>query len=355
MPANKNAVTRYYILDNLLSNRYHNYSTEDLLQLVNEKLAELGQNPVSRRTIELDLHYLEYDGPFLAEIDHYQIDDVNPQNNKSIKKYCHRYTDPSFSIFKKKMTEDEKFLLSEAFSILKQFDGLPNLKGLDNLRESLNIRTNKQIISFTKNIVNNSSLLNELFTTIAQKQVIELHYHRFDSLNEDKLIVVNPYLLKEYNLRWYLIASAYTDGKLLTIALDRILSIAPLPTKKYIQYAGDINERFEDIIGITLNENNPLLTILFWVKDSSIDYVKTKPLHESQRHYREENEITLRKQYPIFEGGGFFSIECIENYELIRELTAFGKDLIVLSPKDIQDKVFKRISETHEIYHLLRK
>lgn len=62
MPANKNAVTRYYILDKLLANRYHNYSTEDLCRLVNEELEEREQH-VSRRTIELDLHYLEHLNP----------------------------------------------------------------------------------------------------------------------------------------------------------------------------------------------------------------------------------------------------------------------------------------------------
>ena len=31
MPANKNAMTRYKILDDLLSNRYHNYSLDDLI------------------------------------------------------------------------------------------------------------------------------------------------------------------------------------------------------------------------------------------------------------------------------------------------------------------------------------
>jgi hypothetical protein len=41
----------------------------------------------------------------------------------------------------------------------------------------------------------------------------------------------------------------------------------------------------------------------------------------------------------MLKGGAFFSIECIENYELIRELTSFGKDLIVLSPTNIQQKV----------------
>ena len=39
MPANKNAMTRYKILDGLLSNRYHNYSLDDLTEEVNYRLS----------------------------------------------------------------------------------------------------------------------------------------------------------------------------------------------------------------------------------------------------------------------------------------------------------------------------
>lgn len=41
MPANKNAMTRYKILDDLLSNRYHNYSLDDLTEEVNLRLSEM--------------------------------------------------------------------------------------------------------------------------------------------------------------------------------------------------------------------------------------------------------------------------------------------------------------------------
>ena len=349
MPANKNAVTRYYILDKLLANRYHHYSTEDLCRLVNEELAEREQH-VSRRTIELDLHYLEHESPFVAEIEHYQIDDISPRTLKTIKKCCHRYKDPNFSIFKKEMKEDEKYLLNEALSMLGQFDGLPNLEGLESLRKSLKVKTDRQIVSFTKNPIENSTILGELFTTISQQQVVELHYHRFDTPDEDKQLIVHPYLLKEYNRRWYLIA-ADTDRVLLTFALDRIDKVVPLPVRKYIPYDGDLNERFEDIVGVTLYEERPVQTIVFWVSDYSKDYVATKPLHESQRNIRNEREEELRQQYPKLEGGRFFSIECIENYELIRELTSFGANLVVLSPKDIQEKVTERISEMCEKYN----
>ncbi len=353
MPANKNAVTRYYILDKLLANRYHNYSTEDLRQLVNEELEELNQEPVSRRTIELDLQYLEYEGPFLAEIEHYQIDVPSQNNpNKTVKKSCHRYADPSFSIFKKDMTDDEKYLLSEALSLLGQFDGLPNLDGLEALRKGLNVKTERQIISFTKNPLENSTLLGELFTSISQKQVVELHYHRFDTPEEDRITIVHPYLLKEYNRRWYLIAAAEDTGKILNFALDRIDRIVPLPGHRHVEYKGDLNERFEDIVGVTLYEDRPVQTILFWVSDRSKDYVATKPIHESQKYYRGEKEAELRRQYPMLEGGAFFTIDCIENYELIRELTSFGADLVVLSPEEVRRSVIQRIEEIYQVYHV---
>lgn len=76
MPANKNAMTRYKILDDLLSNRYHNYSLDDLTEEVNLRLSEMYPDPngVVRRTIEKDIFYLEYEGPFMVDIERYMVD-----------------------------------------------------------------------------------------------------------------------------------------------------------------------------------------------------------------------------------------------------------------------------------------
>ncbi len=355
MPANKNAETRYKILDRLLANRYCHYSTEDLRQRVNEELIEMDIKPVGKRTIEYDLNYIEH-GPFQADIEHYQIDEVSQTNpNKTVKKSCHRYRDRSFSIFQQKLTDEEKHLLGEVFSILGQFDGLPNLEGLERLRESLQVKTDRQIVSFTKNPLEGKNLLGELFTAISQRQVVELHFHKFDTPEIDRTVIVHPYMLKEYNRRWFLIAAAEDTGKILNFALDRIGSVEMLPTHHYVEYDGDLNERFEDIVGVSLYDNRPVQTILFWVSDRSKDYVATKPIHESQKHYRNEKEAELRRRYPMLEGGAFFSIDCIENYELIRELISFREDLIVLSPDNIRDTVMERITAMYESYRPWRK
>ncbi len=239
---------------------HQHLSTEDLRERVNEELEEMSMKPVSRRTIELDLNYLE-NGPFAADIEHYHIDEVSQTNpDKTVTKLYHRYRDRSFSIFQQKMSEEEKVLLREAMSLLGQFDGLPNLDRLEALRSGLDIRPARQIISFTKNPLENSNLLGELFTSISQRLVLELHYHLFN-----------------------------------------------------------------------------------------------RPLHESQRNISGDREAGLRRRYPMLTGGRFFSIECIENYELIRELTSFREDLIVLSPDNIRDTVMERIAAMYEMYKPWRK
>lgn len=357
MPANKNAMTRYKILDELLSSRYHNYSLDDLTEEVSNRLADMypDTNGVVRRTIEKDIYYLEYEGPFMVDIERYSVPSYSKEKQKSYMKQCLRYAQPSFSIFKKEMTNDEEYLLSEALSLLGQFEGLPNLDALEGLRLGLGVKRNERhIISFTKNPLENSNLLGELFTAASQKQVIEIHYHKFSDPEQELVVNLHPYLLKEYNRRWYLFAAAEDDEKMLCFGLDRIDKVVPLPSHKYVEYDGDLNERFEDIIGVTLFEDSPVYPIIFWVSDFSKDYVLTKPIHESQKRVNVNKVLSLREQYPSLINGIFLQINCRDNYELIRELASFGKDLIVLSPSVIQDKVWNRINSMNEEYIKIR-
>ncbi|MCI6168570.1 MAG: WYL domain-containing protein [Muribaculaceae bacterium] len=342
------------ILDELLSNRYHDYSLDDLTNEVSRRLSEIYSDTkgVVRRTIEKDINYLEYEGPFMAEIERKWMPYVNSDGKTSQKK-CLRYKDPSFSIFRKALSDEEKYLLKEAFSLLGQFDGLPNLEALEALRKSLELPEDEQcpIISFTKNPLENSNLLGELFVAISQKQVIELSYHTFANSEDVKRIVLHPYLLKEYNRRWFVIGAADCDGKILNFSLDRIDKVVPQPSLTYTTCPVDLAERFEDIIGVTFVEENPVYKIIFWASDITKDYIKTKPIHESQRNIQDN----LHDEYPALIGGAFFRIDCKKNYELIRELSSFGKDLIVLSPFEIRCDIYARISQMKEIYKLIEK
>lgn len=343
MATNKNALIRYKHLDTLLSDRHHYYDINDLTEKVNDMLLEEGFQTVTRRCIEKDLVYLS-ERPFCAPIKRFK------HNGKN----CVAYKNPSFSIFIQEMSREERHLLRELLNTLGQFDGLDNFKWLDDFKIGQGLDERRRIICFSNNpYLQNSNLLGILFDHISNEVVIRLDYHTFTDTTV-RSIAFHPYLLKQYNDRWFLLGAADDDGKILTFALDRIDNVEPLPEKKYAPCPDNLSDRFEDIVGVTLYEDRPIEHIVFWASDASKDYITTKPIHESQTSIKGEAENNLRGKYPQLDGGAFFSIDCIQNYELIRELCSFGKELIVLEPSSIRDEAFKRISMMVDKYLSLR-
>ena len=344
MPTNKNALIRYKYLDSLLSDYHHFYDIHDLTEKVNDMLYEDGFPEVTQRCIEKDINTLEY-APFSAPIERF---------NKNGKR-CIHYENRSFSIFKKEISREEQNLLREVLSTIGQFDGLDNFGWLEDFKIGLHIEERRQIISFSNNpYLQNSNLLGTLFDNISNEVVIKLSYHTFSD-ETIRSIDFHPYLLKQYNDRWFLLGAADSDKKILNFALDRIDKVEPLPEKKYIECPDDIFERFEDIVGVSFYEERPIEHMLLWVSDVSKGYVDTKPIHGSYTPIRNNTELQLRSQYPQLQGGVFFTLDCIPNYELIRELCSYGKELIVLqSDGHIQDEIYRRISEMNDLYSIVR-
>lgn len=345
MPINKNAFIRYKYLDRLLSDRHHYYDINDLTKKVNDLMErdELGLSVV-RRTIEKDLLALQLT-PFHAPIE------CEKRNGKNV----YRYIDKSFSIFSQELSREERNLLREVLSTIGQFDGLDNFQWLEDFKIGLGLEERRKIISFSNNpYLKNSNLLGTLFDNISNEVVIHLSYHTFSDKNT-RAIDFHPYLLKQYNDRWFLLGAADSDGRILTFALDRIDKVEPQPERKYISCPDNLSERFEDIVGVTYFEDCHIEHILFWVSDFSKDYIDTKPLHGSQTLLQGNEEQQLREQYPQLEGGAFFTIDCIKNYELIRLLCSHGQDLIVLqSDGTILDDIYRRIHDMYEKYSKLR-
>ena len=334
----KNAIMRYKILDSLLSNRNRYYSISELLEKVNEALELDGMEPVSRRCIEKDLNTLEC-APYEAVIERVWYHG----------KKCIRYAEEGFSIFTKKLTDEEENLLSEVLNTIGQFDGLDTFEWLDSLKKRLDIKEHRRIIQFDSNpYFEGRNLIGSLFTAISNKQVLALKYHTFKD-PQVKEVVVYPYLLKEYNNRWFLIVGV-EDGTILNFALDRIDDFKPMPHIDYIEPDEDLESRFDDIVGVTLFKDKPTEDILLWVNEEGFQYVKTKPLHGSQRDVKGEEDKTMREKYPALQGGRFFRLQCILNYELEQLLMSKMNQLVVLEPATLKDSLINRIKKMDSLY-----
>ena len=184
--------------------------------------------------------------------------------------------------------------------------------------------------------------------------VIKLSYHTFSD-ETIRSIVFHPYLLKQYNDRWYLLGAADIDMVILHFPLDRIDNVEPLPERKYVNCTDDLSERFEDIVGVTYYKDLPVEHILCWVSDKSKGYIETKPIHGSYTPQKGEAELQFRRDFPQLQGGLFFTLDCINNFELVRELCSYGKELIVLrSNGTVADDVNKWVCGMNERYSGLR-
>lgn len=339
MPTNKNAVIRYRYIDELLSNRNKQYSTADIADIVNEKLVRDGYAEVSLRCIQKDIKALEEE-VFCAEI--------TRENIRG--KECVYYTDPSYSIFTKKLSQEEQSLLSEILSTLGQFDGLDNFEWLDSLKQRLNVEDRKRIITFSHNpYLHNSNLLGGLFNVISNRVVIKVYYHKFGEADSSREYIIHPYHLKQFNDRWYLLG-ACDDSYIVTLPLDRIDGYEPLYNISYCEPTEDLEQRFEDIIGITLYGDRELQSILLWVSDKQYPYIETKPIHGSQKLVKGAKADALRTEHNRLIGGYFVEIKCIPNRELMMLLASFLDEVVLLSPQPLVEEMACYIKKMHDNY-----
>ena len=330
---------RYKILDSLLSNRNRYYTITDLLDKVNEALELDGMEPVSRRCIEKDLNALEC-APYDADI---------TRDWKNGRKYI-RYEEEGFSIFTKKLSEDEENLLSEVLNTLGQFEGLDSFEWLDGLKSRLDIKEHRRIIQFDSNpYLKNSNLLGSLFTAISNKQVLALKYHTFNN-PEVREVIVHPYLLKEYNKRWFLFVGT-ENCAVLNFAIDRIDGFEPMP---HIEPSEELAERFDDIVGVTIYQDSQAESILLWVAKEQYPYIKTKPIHGSQREIKGERLAALQERYAALGEGIFIELNCIVNYELEQLLMSFMDKVVVLSPESLSESMYSRVCNLKAKYEALR-
>lgn len=335
MPTNKNALIRMKIIDECLRSRTRKWTWRDILEKVNIILEIEQIEPVKKTTFYEDLKEIE-SGFYGGEIERIRDGKV----------YYLRYLDPNFSILKETISEKEANQIKSALSILSRFKGAPQFEWVNEIIPSIQsklgfINSERKIIEFHENIdYSGLELISPLFELINNKQTAVIEYRGF-SHRESRFIEISPQYLKQYNNRWYLYGLNVLYGKEIQIyPLDRIMGLKESSSKYAELVDFDWSDYFADMMGVSrLSESNePQLVKLLILDAEQASYIKTKPLHWSQKK--------LKRTKNGFET----SIKVLLNYELQKILLSFGSKIVVLSPKSLKDKLFKHIISMQENY-----
>lgn len=368
MPTNKNAVIRYMYLDQMLSDRYNKYTCEDLLKKVNERLELAGYTTIGgdqsnydryiksgKRLIQIDIQALQ-DSPFNMVID---------SSEKLYGSPVYRYADQTQSLFSKPLSDDEKRLLQEVLNTLGQFSGLESFEWLNDLQEKLNdnrafgrseydkdMLVPRKIISFSSNdYLKGKDYLGTLFALISNKKVVDVEYEPFGEA--PRTIRLYPYLLKQYNDRWYLIGTPlatpefpYRKDFYVNLPLDRMNGVTAVDGVDYIDCNEYFEERYEDIVGITWLKEEEITEILLAIKNTYIGYVDTKPLHGSQTRLSADRQVELHDKYGDFGDYTFYTLTLKPNRELYNTIYRNGEDIILISPSRIREQMIREMTNT---------
>lgn len=338
MATNKHAQIRYLTLDRCFSNSGRNYNYNDLLEECNKAIYDHTgvRESIKLRQLQYDINYMESDAGYSIEIKKYRIN----------RKVYLKYKDPNFSINNSPLSEEEANKFKEALITLNRIKGLPQFDWVDQmilkLQDSFNAsKENKKIIGFDNMpFLKGIDFISELYNKILYKKCLNVKYHPFHKIHPME-IIIHPYFLKQYNNRWFLIGLNQENKRINNISLDRIISFED-SNIKYIDTAIDFDEYFEDIVGVSVPGMECQLVKLKIVK-SLWPYVKTKPIHGSQKVIEKKDDHTI------------IELEVKLNYELKSQILQYAEGIQVIEPKNLKDDLFRTICQMKENYNFMCK
>ena len=89
----------------------------------------------------------------------------------------------------------------------------------------------------------------------------------------------------------------------------------------------EVAEMFKNSFGIISPNNEPPITIELTFNSFQAKYLKSLPLHHSQKIIKENEKQVV------------FSLFLVPTYDFIMEILSFGAELIYVEPKMLRDKI----------------
>ena len=335
MSQNKNALIRYKTIDKCLQNQYRTWTLEDLIEACSDALFEYEgkENPISKRTIQSDIQIMRseklgYNAPIVV----YD------------KKY-YKYEDEEFTITDIPLTETDINVLTETVSMLKQFKDFSLFSDVSDILQRLEDKIyaekshTQPVIYLDKNEnLKGLHFLDEIYQAIIKKVVLVITYKSFKSREVQKFNF-HPFILKEFNNRWFLVGKKKTSHPITNLALDRIISIDFDFSLSYLEQNFDAEDFYKDVVGVTVNEGLNARIIELWIDANNAPYVLTKPLHNSQK-LEKENE----------DGSFIITLKLKINYEIERLLLGFGDGLEVIRPEGLRKRMKDKLEKALKKY-----
>ncbi len=176
--------------------------------------------------------------------------------------------------------------------------------------------------------------LETIIRAIRTNHRLRMGYKKFEAEGYEK--VVCPYALKLFRQRWYLLA-LNDEEQMRLYALDRVTMMEL--TDEIFKIPADFSAQtyFSEYFGV-LTTDTPLAHVVVRAHNWMPNYLRTLPLHHSQRELESTADYTD------------FSYDIRPTSDFLGELLRHSNGIEVLEPQDLREKMRQMIADTLKRY-----
>ena len=176
--------------------------------------------------------------------------------------------------------------------------------------------------------------LDTIFTAMKSGLRLCIGYKKFGSDSYERTVC--PYALKLFHQRWYLLGGN-DEGQTRVYTLDRMNRVTLADESFEMPKGFSPQAYFAEYFGV-FTDGTPMAHVVVRAYGKTPDYLRTLPLHHSQR------EVATTDNYTDF------AFDIRPTIDFLGELMSLGDGIEVLEPEDFRVKIREKLAETLKRY-----
>ena len=183
-----------------------------------------------------------------------------------------------------------------------------------------------------EDIPHGTEYLQTIIDAMQQSKELAIDYQPF--YGHRASYTIQPYAMKAYHQRWYIVGFIKELDAIRNIALDRLLEMTITEQSFALPENFNAEKYYENTVGIFVNDDLSPVKVKLKVYGYQIEYLRSLPLHKSQRE-------TLSKygEFCVFE------YKLCLTPELSSQILAMGENVEVLEPTELRDEIKRRLND----------
>ena len=183
-----------------------------------------------------------------------------------------------------------------------------------------------------EDIPHGTEYLQTVIDAMQRGKELQIIYQPFDG--QRATYHLQPYAMKVYNQRWYILGYLREQDGICNIALDRTLEMELTDEAFVVPTDFDAEEYYANTVGIFVNEDLKPQKVVLRVYGVHVEYLRSLPLHSSQEEIK-----TSDGEY-----SDFLYWLCLTP-ELTTKILSMGEKVEVLEPRGLRVEIKRRLEE----------